>query len=355
MAAPRARTAVLALTGLLGAAVVAVGPSAQAAGTAYVALGDSYSSGTGTRSYLSDGTSCQRSVYAYPSLLASSRGYSLDFRACSGATVADVTNFQLAAVGTASAYVSVTVGGNDAGFAAVLTECAKPAWMSNCNAAIDRAQSVINNQLPARLGTLYSAVRGRAPQARVVVAGYPRLFNGQDCNALTWFSSTEMSRLNATADLLNSRISAAASAAGVTFADPTSVFLGHAVCDPAEWVNGLSSPASESYHPKRIGHASGYSPVVGTALTGSSVTVTASTLEAAVASAESLAASQRPYAERDREITPKRFFPPDLSTPEARGAAARAGVDLGSRASIDAADRRHEAAQERARRAGGTG
>lgn len=59
---------------------------ADAAASSYVALGDSYSSGTGTRSYLNDGTSCLRSVYAYPSLIASSRGYALNLRACSGAT-----------------------------------------------------------------------------------------------------------------------------------------------------------------------------------------------------------------------------------------------------------------------------
>ena len=43
------------------AAVTALVISAAPAGAAapsYVALGDSYSSGTGTRSYLSDGTSC---------------------------------------------------------------------------------------------------------------------------------------------------------------------------------------------------------------------------------------------------------------------------------------------------------
>ena len=59
---------------------------AQAAAPAYVALGDSYASGTGTRSYISDGTSCQRSTSAYPSLIAAARGYALNFRACSGAT-----------------------------------------------------------------------------------------------------------------------------------------------------------------------------------------------------------------------------------------------------------------------------
>ena len=66
----------------LGAALalaVATAP-AHAAVTAYVALGDSYSSGTGTRSYINDGTACQRSVYAYPSLLAASKKLTLNFR-----------------------------------------------------------------------------------------------------------------------------------------------------------------------------------------------------------------------------------------------------------------------------------
>ena len=74
---------------------------AHAAATSYVALGDSYSSGVGTRSYISDGTSCQRSVYAYPALIAAAQGYALNFRACSGATVADVTSTQLGALARA--------------------------------------------------------------------------------------------------------------------------------------------------------------------------------------------------------------------------------------------------------------
>ena len=73
-------------------------PAAHAATPSYVALGDSYSSGVGTRTYINDGTSCQRSVYAYPSLIAAARAYSLNFRACSGAKVADVRNTQLSAL-----------------------------------------------------------------------------------------------------------------------------------------------------------------------------------------------------------------------------------------------------------------
>ena len=329
--------------------VLAASP-AHAAPSPYVALGDSYSSGTGTRSYLSDGTSCQRSVYAYPSLIASSKGYALNFRACSGATIPDVTNLQLGALDTGTTYASISVGGNDAGFANVLTECAKPAWASNCHAVIDRAQAIINNDLPHKLASLYAAIRGRAPQARVVVAGYPRIFNGEDCNAFTWFSPTEESRLNATADLLNAKLSTAAGNAGFGFGNPTSAFVGHAVCDDTEWINGLSSPISESYHPNRTGHASGYTPLVGAALSGTPVTVSAATRAAARSSASRLTALQRPYAEKDRSIRPKRFRAPDLRSPETRRAAARAGVDLSSRASIDAADARYAALQAKAHR-----
>jgi len=159
--------------------------------------------------------------------------------------------------------VTISVGGNDAGFSDVLTECALPGWASDCNGAVDDAQSFINTTLPGRLATLYAAIRSRAPSATVVVVGYPRLFNGEDCNAATFFSPSEETRLNATADLMNGKLSAAASANGFAFANPTSGFVGHAVCGNPEWLNGLSNPVSESYHPNRTGQAQGYVPLVG--------------------------------------------------------------------------------------------
>ncbi len=61
---------------------------------------------------------------------------------------------------------------------------------------------------------------------------------------------------------MNSVISTAASNAGFGFSNPTSAFIGHAVCDNTEWINGLSNPVSESYHPNRPGHSAGYSPLV---------------------------------------------------------------------------------------------
>jgi lysophospholipase L1-like esterase len=337
----------------LGAALVGgLALPATAAAPSYVALGDSYSSGTGTRQYLADGTSCQRSARSYPALVAAAKGYALDLRACSGATVADVTRTQLGALTTATRYVTVSVGGNDAGFAPVLTECAKPGWMSSCNGAIDGAEAVITGRLPASLDALYGQIRSRAPQAKVVVVGYPRIFMGEDCNAFTWFSPAEQSRLNAVADRANSVIAAAAARAGFGFSNPTAAFTGHAVCDDPEWLNGLSNPIGESYHPNVAGHASGYTPLVAGPLTGAPLAVTAATVAAADASAPRLTERAATHAAADRTITPKTFVLPDLRSPQAKAAAARAGVDLSSRASIDAADRRYSKAQAAAHAAG---
>ena len=254
--------AVVGLVAVLAPALVVAAAPSQGAAPPYVALGDSYSSGVGTRTYINDGTSCQRSTYAFPSLLAAQKSYALNFQACWGATTTTVTNSQLASLNSTTRYVTMSVGGNDAGFANVITECAKPSWSSNCNGAIDTAQSFINNTLPGRLSTLFSSIRSRASTAKVVIVGYPRIFNGEDCNAGTFFSSDEMTRLNATADLLNSKLSSAAAARSYTFANPTSRFVGHAVCADTEWINGLSNPVSESYHPNTAGHSSGYTPLI---------------------------------------------------------------------------------------------
>jgi len=240
-------------------------PAATAAVPAYTALGDSFSSGVGTRSYYDDGTSCQRSSYAYPVLDAQRLGAALTFAACSGARVADVQNNQLGSLNSATTYVTVSVGGNDAGFSSVITQCALP-WPYTCWGHIDNAQSFIRNTLPGRLNSLYTAIRGRATAARVVVVGYPRLFNGETCNLASRISSGEQAELNETADLLATTIAARAVAHGFGFVDARGPFTGHAICDDVEWINGLSSPVSESYHPNRGGHATGYAPHVETAL-----------------------------------------------------------------------------------------
>lgn len=343
-----ARPRLVRLAASCAGTVVALGllvAPGQAAGVSYVALGDSYASGLGTRSYLDDGTECRRSAASYPALVAASAGWTLDLRACSGATVPDVRAAQLDALDAATQEVTLSVGGNDAGFADVLTECALPAWASDCDAAIDGAEAVIDGPLPASLASLYGEVASRAPSADVVVVGYPRVFMGEDCNALTWFSPQEQARLNATADRLNALLAERASAAGFGFANPTSAFTGHAVCDDPEWLNGLSSPIDESYHPNVAGHRDGYAPLVGGRLTTSTMRVTSADAEQAADSEADLAERARRHTAADRRIEPQEFRAPDLDSARVQRAAQRLGIDTSDRAEVDRADRVYSARQ----------
>jgi lysophospholipase L1-like esterase len=245
----------------LCAAAVLLSTAGAANAERYVALGDSYSSGTGTRTYFHSG--CQRSVYAYPYLLSQQRANTqLVFSACSGAKTADVLNNQVSSLTTGTGIVTITIGGNDAGFSSVITECAKPEWASVCDTRVNEAQNFIRNTLPGRLNNVYSQIKSRSPAARVIVLGYPRIFMGVDCNGGTWFDSDDMVMLNQTADLLRDVTAARAAAYGFTFKDAIPPFIGHAVCSSSEWINGLSNPVGESYHPNRTGHSSGYLPLV---------------------------------------------------------------------------------------------
>jgi lysophospholipase L1-like esterase len=259
-----ARRVVVAKRAVLPTAAVlvgAVGSTATASADEYVALGDSYSSGTGTAAYVDQ--ACRRSDAAFPALLASARpGTALTSVACSGATIPDVERNQLDALSPATALVTLTVGGNDAGFTGVIARCALPGWVTRCSRPVTRARGFLRRELPARLDRLYAAIRLRAPAATVVVAGYPRLLNGIDCGPVTFFSRAESRLLNGTADLLRDVLRARARAAGFRFADVIPAFDGHAVCDDPEWLNGLSAPLRESFHPNAVGHAEGYLPAI---------------------------------------------------------------------------------------------
>lgn len=262
MLAPRPRTPLVVLTLLVALACVLAPLAASAAGEGrYVALGDSYSSGLGTRGYTD--VACRRGPAAFPEVVAAARpGTTLVSVACSGATIPDVRREQLGALDAGTTLVTLTVGGNDAGFSTTLRRCALPMWVARCGPPVRKAREVVERRLPRRLDDLYREIRRRAPAARVVVAGYPRLFNGIDCGPFTFFSRDDQRLLNGAADLLRTTLRDRSRAAGFAFADVAPAFRGHVVCDRSEWVNGLSRPLRESFHPNADGHARGYAPAV---------------------------------------------------------------------------------------------
>ncbi|WP_052590176.1 SGNH/GDSL hydrolase family protein [Luteipulveratus mongoliensis] len=219
-----------------------------------VALGDSYAAGAGAGDPGPD-NACLRSPAAYAIQVARALGVDVAMHACQGANIIDVSRGQLQALTAQTSLVTLTVGGNDLGFSDVLTECAKPAWMGDSDPVIDKALGVLRTQVPQRLTDLYGEVSARAPQAKVVVAGYPRLFAGLDCNLLTFFSEHEMTRLNAAADEVAATIAHAIAGTRFEFVDVRRTFEGHAVCEPDAWIRGVSDPITVSFHPDTAGHA----------------------------------------------------------------------------------------------------
>lgn len=230
----------------------------------FVALGDSYAAGVGGGARRNE---CWRAVEGYPVLVARSLGLDLAYEACLGATIGNVERDQMQALGAETTHISLTIGGNDVGFTPVLIEGAKPSWMSNSDPLIDDALAILQDQLPEALAALLERIGERAPSAQVALTAYPVLFNGEDCNALTFFSPREIGRISEGVDLLAGVIGAAARDAGVDFVDPRADFAAHAICDDQEWLNGASWPLEESFHPNEAGHAA-YARLVSTVFGG---------------------------------------------------------------------------------------
>lgn len=257
----RSLTALAALAFALVAALVLTTGPAQAAGPAYVALGDSYSAGNGAGNYISSSGDCHRSNSAYPALWASAHSpSSFTFAACSGAVTSDVTGSQLGGLNSSTGLVTVTIGGNDAGFSDVITTCVTGSD-STCVNRVNTAEAFVRSTLPGRLDTVYNAIHAKAPNAHVVVLGYPDIYTlNVFCIGL---SATKHQKIDEAADVLDTTTASVAAAHGFTFGDVRTTFKGHELCSGDDYLHSLViSPSWESYHPTATGHSAYYLPVL---------------------------------------------------------------------------------------------
>ena len=253
--------AALATLGLSAVFGLAAAGQAQASGPAYVALGDSYSAGNGAGNYDSSSGDCHRSFSAYPYLWKNAHSpSSFADTACSGAVTTDVTNSQLGPLNSSTGLVSITIGGNDVGFSSVMETCVLDSD-SDCAAAVNSAETYARNTLPGRLDTTYNAISAKAPNAKVVVLGYPHMYTlNTFCIGL---SAADHKKIDEGADVLDGVIAARAEAHGFTWGDVRPTFNGHELCSGDGWLHSLVvSPDWESYHPTATGHADGYYPVL---------------------------------------------------------------------------------------------
>ena len=252
---------------LVVAAACAILAAAGPAGTTtwnYVAMGDSYSSGVGTGSYTLD-SACKRSIYAYPYLFAQRHTMSsFDFVACSGAKTTDLVAKQLPYLKPTTNLVTMTIGGNDIGFASLIEQCT----LSDCTKTLVNTTNNLGSTLGPALATTFADVKQDAPNATVIVLGYPHVFSTSTCLGTLGISSTEEKDANALSDALDGLLSSSAKSYGFTYESAITPWTGHAVCSSSPWLNGLNLfNTGESYHPNKAGHSSGYLPLV-TAVTG---------------------------------------------------------------------------------------
>lgn len=264
-----------------------------------MALGDSYSAGTGSAVTNDDYFPGQKGQ-CYRSKNACSQerhgipeGYEVkrDFFACNGAEIPDVLTRNHPKTGEMpqidhpelqdADLLTLSIGGNDVGFEDVVTYCAKH---SNCDqhyaSSLPAAVAALKDQLSKACAPLgvYEDLKARVPAGTpMCVLGYPRLFalagrEGPEClgadgsrkdfaivNAagvlLYRFTPRERDFLNAIAFQLDQVITAAASSAGVAYVRVIEAFANHEICAPLpEWIHRFRwSERKELFHPTARG------------------------------------------------------------------------------------------------------
>lgn len=216
--------------------------------TRYVALGDSFAAGMGG----GDETGkCRSSAASYPAVFTGESGIHLVTNAaCSGATTSDLLRKQLIALDDRTDLVTVSVGGNDLGVAAIAADCAA-GKAASCRSQLTSALSLLN-VLPERLATVYDAILQAAPNARVVVTGYALMYDASNPEAKDFGMAAA---INAATIGLNQVIDDAVDAERAKGAPMTFVgvdFAGHAIGDADPWVH---TSGVDAFHPTADGYA----------------------------------------------------------------------------------------------------
>jgi lysophospholipase L1-like esterase len=237
----------------------------------YVALGDSFTSGPLVPQTLA-AFGCFRSTRNYPALLAEA----LDVRrftdvSCAGADTTDMrspqpTGFaavppQLSALSARTDLVTLGIGGNDFGLFGRLAQTCPQLRASDPGGAPCRrylaasagpAPLEVLDRIGVRTGAVLGAVRRRAPEAQILVVGYPRITPARGTCTVLPFAAGDYAYLDLVQRRLNAALRHAARSAGAGFVDTYRASRGHDACAGSRaWVNGSRTDTSraQSYHP----------------------------------------------------------------------------------------------------------
>lgn len=185
--------AIAIMLALMGSPAGAVAHAAEAP-RHYVALGDSYAAGPRIPIQRDDPRGCERSTHNYPARLAEALQIS-DYTdvTCSGATTENMTSAQGVSGGPNPAQfsalrgdtdlVTVTIGGNDIGFADIVITCSQASTRDPFGNPCEKQATASGSDVYAarieavgsKIGQVLEGIHERSPHATVLLVGYLRI------------------------------------------------------------------------------------------------------------------------------------------------------------------------------------
>jgi lysophospholipase L1-like esterase len=237
----------------------------------YVALGDSYTAAPLVpETDLSNG--CLRSTQNYPALVAAaSPDTELVDVSCSSADSASMVGAQRAgdqaqapqfdALTEETDLVTVGIGGNDFNlFGTLVGVCpglratdptGAPCEARFTSGGTDQLGRRVE-QIGSHVAAIVEGIRDRAPDARVIVVGYPQILPDRGtCPDLLPLADGDVDYARRIVDALTTAIVRAARRSGAEYADVRAATAGHDICADDPWVNGRHTDARRAlaFHP----------------------------------------------------------------------------------------------------------
>ncbi|WP_408898151.1 SGNH/GDSL hydrolase family protein [Nocardioides sp. R1-1] len=245
---------------LLAAALAATLSACQDSGSrrSYVALGDSYTAGPLIGP--ADGRNgCVRSKNNYPHLLAEREKLDLTDVSCSGAPTDAVEGEQkirgrgvapqIEAVDEKTDLVTIGLGFNDLGLSVrVFITCVKLGMADPSGAPCTEADQAAGaqgiqaalDQVEERIDGVVDAVTERAPDAQVVLVGYPSIFPDEGTCTELGIAAGDLPLVRHVVDSINAAAAAVAQRRGVTYLDTATPSRGHDICADDPWIAGTA-------------------------------------------------------------------------------------------------------------------
>lgn len=270
-----AAVSVVSFAASVGSAVLLASPTgALTAPLRYVALGDSYSAASGTLPPdLTAAPQCLRSTSNYPHDIAARIGARLTDVTCGAAETKDFAGPQypggapqLDAVQADTQLVTMTIGGNDSGvFINAISDCGSAGLTtlgqgSPCKDRYGASfQNTITSTTYPTLVNALSAVRAKAPLAKIAILGYPWILpETGGCFPQMPVATGDVPYLRGIQATLNDAVRRAAAATGASYIDFSTASEGHDACQPigTRWIEPvLAGTNPVIVHPNAFGEA----------------------------------------------------------------------------------------------------